>query len=119
VNDDGQKRFRRKWGCLVLIVGVFVLVSIFDSLGDKRPVGAFAENLVTLAIIFISPFACFFAAFLLKEKIQDVTGKPRLAFIIGVITFCILMLAVTWVGKKTPGVNWRLKKMFDEMPGNP
>lgn len=94
-------------------------MSVFDAIGDKRPVGAFAENFLTLTIIFVSPLACFVAAVLFKEKIQDITGRPRLAFLIGVISFCLLMLAVTWVGLKMPGVNWRLKKIFNEMPDNP
>lgn len=94
-------------------------MSIVDSLGDKRPVGAFAENFLTLTLVFVSPFASFFAAVLLKRKIQEVTGKPGLAVIIGIISFCVLMVAVTWIGKKTPGVNWRLKQMFDAMQDNP
>jgi uncharacterized membrane protein len=117
VIDDRRKVFWHNWGCIVIALGVLSLVSFCSALSEKRPVGAFAEILLSLVIIFVMPFVCFFAACLVKEKIEDITGR-RLAFVLGIITFFVLMLAMTWAWHRIPGVNWRIHKTLDEMPDN-
>lgn len=115
--DDRRKAFWHNWGCAVIGFGLLGVAVLCSALGEKRPVGAFAEILLSLVMVFVMPFICFFAAVFVKEKTQDSIGR-RLAFVLGIVTFCLLMLALTWVGTKIPGVNWRIKKIFDEMPDN-
>jgi len=56
MSDDQIKRPGVNWGCIVIIIiGLFAIGPFCAALGEKRPVGAFAEILLAEILVLGSP----------------------------------------------------------------
>jgi hypothetical protein len=103
---------------MAVIGGVFAILLAIDAIvavwGERRPVGGFFEEFVARALHWGIGLGSVAVGVWVGTKVFERTKSNLLGWIVGILLFLVVGVAVGILLSKIPGIGWRMDRLMSD-----